>query len=43
MKNALITFSLRYPKTVLTLTLLVMAFFAVQFPKVQVDTALPLL
>jgi len=38
MKNALIDYSIRNPKTVVSLTLLMTALFAVQFPKARIDT-----
>lgn len=38
MKNGLVGLSVRFPKTVIGLTLLVTAFFAAQFPKARIDT-----
>ncbi len=38
MNKALAGLSLRYPKTVIALTVLVTAFFAAQFSKAQIDT-----
>ena len=38
LRNRLVTFSVRFPKTVLAATLALTALFAVQFPKARIDT-----